>query len=810
MSRPPFPYQADRHGAFLPAARAAGVLLLALMLSGPARAADRDAPPASTDSPRAMALGGASLSPTATAVVNFADLARQEASGQVPRIAVRPRPVNNNESGDEGEEPGAGRLPLTPSAIAPPFVPFATSPPPTQTFIGLDDIAMVDSSYIVIPPDVSGAVGPTKVMQGCNNNYRVLDKSTGAVINTVGTATFWAPVVAMNERASLTDPRMAYDPYANRWLAAMQTYTTGAGKLLVAVSLTSDPNGAWYLYNFNTGYTIDYPILGFNKNWISVSVNRYSNIGLFQRGINLVVNYPLAQGGTGTGTIFTLPSNSGFCASPCLTYSNTSDTLYAVTHLSSGGATYTLDWITGTAAAPVYNIGGATLTRTGGGWVQASGNALPQSAPTAGASSCAGAPCPIEAQDSQIRSSPVYRGGRIYYAQTVGLPSGTMTHTGVQWTKIAAPGGAFVDGGRLEDPTATTTNGGKWYDNTHVAVNAAGDFLLGFSQFSSAQHPGAGYAVHLAADAAGTIRDAQIYKAGDDYYHKTFSTTTGRNRWGDFSTAQVDPVDDASFWTVQEYAKTRPGTDDGNAGSNSSRWSTYWAKVSTSTSFTLTASAGANGSIAPNGAVVVAAGATQSFTLTPAATYHVADVLVDGVSVGAVTSYTFTNVTADHTIAATFALNTFTITASAGANGSIAPSGAVVVNAGATQNFIISAAPGSHILDVLVDGLSVGAVSSYAFSNVTAPHTIAASFAVNVFTITASTGPNGSLSPSGAVPVNSGATQAFTIVATVGHYIADVLVDGVSVGAVGSYTFTNVYEPTAPTLTPSTSTSAMW
>ena len=40
--------------------------------------------------------------------------------------------------------------------------------------------------------------------------------------------------------------------------------------------------------------------------------------------------------------------------------------------------------------------------------------------------------------------------------------------------------------------------------------------------------------------------------------------------------------------------------------------------------------------------------------------------LVDGSSVGAVTTYTFTNVTADHTIAASFAINTYTITASGG------------------------------------------------------------------------------------------------------------------------------------------------
>ena len=84
--------------------------------------------------------------------------------------------------------------------------------------------------------------------------------------------------------------------------------------------------------------------------------------------------------------------------------------------------------------------------------------------------------------------------------------------------------------------------------------------------------------------------------------------------------------------------------------------------------------------------MIVNHGANQSFTITPAASYHVADVLVDGASVGAVTSYTFNNVTANHTIAASFAINTYTITASAGANGSISPNGAVTVNHGANQS----------------------------------------------------------------------------------------------------------------------------
>jgi Subtilase family/Divergent InlB B-repeat domain len=208
--------------------------------------------------------------------------------------------------------------------------------------------------------------------------------------------------------------------------------------------------------------------------------------------------------------------------------------------------------------------------------------------------------------------------------------------------------------------------------------------------------------------------------------------------------------------------------------------------------YSITASAGANGSISPSGTATVSHGANQSFTITPAAGYHVADVLVDGSSVGAVTTYTFTNVTANHTIAASFNINTYTIAAAAGANGSISPSGNVTVNYGADQSFTITPDTGYHIADVLVDGSSVGAVSSYTFLNVTANHSIAASFAINTYSITASTGVNGSITPSGSVSVTYGANQTFTITPDTGYQVADLLVDGSSVGAVTAYTFINV------------------
>jgi endoglucanase len=238
---------------------------------------------------------------------------------------------------------------------------------------------------------------------------------------------------------------------------------------------------------------------------------------------------------------------------------------------------------------------------------------------------------------------------------------------------------------------------------------------------------------------------------------------------------------------VANYQQSEPAIDY-NAGLVA-LLTTYIAQ--NSTSFTITASAGTNGSITPSGAVSVTQGANQTFTIHPNSGYVVSAVTVDGSSVGAVTSYTFSNVQAAHTISASFApAATFTITASAGANGSISPSGSVVVTQGATQSFTFTPNSGYAVSDVLVDGSSVGAVSMYGFVNVQANHTISVSFAVsNSTTITVATGfynqsiatqtgqftatfdASPSISPINAcVALSQGTVTAFTGMATIARF----------------------------------------
>jgi len=86
---------------------------------------------------------------------------------------------------------------------------------------------------------------------------------------------------------------------------------------------------------------------------------------------------------------------------------------------------------------------------------------------------------------------------------------------------------------------------------------------------------------------------------------------------------------------------------------------------------------------------------------------------------------------ADKTVTATFGLKTYIITPTVGAGGLITPSMPQTVHHGDDITFTIAASTGYHIADVVVDGISQGAISSYTFSDVTADHTISVAFALS-------------------------------------------------------------------------------
>jgi hypothetical protein len=186
--------------------------------------------------------------------------------------------------------------------------------------------------------------------------------------------------------------------------------------------------------------------------------------------------------------------------------------------------------------------------------------------------------------------------------------------------------------------------------------DASGAYVLNFN------YNGADYAhnVTLAQDASGELSG----NGGSGAY--AWVIDSGSVSGDDISftahyTATSDAVTPLTVMNVSGTISTSSmsGTwsDNYQGGARSGTWAAASGEASpiiVPVVRTITASAGANGSITPSGAVSVADGGDQSFAITPDTGFHVSDVLVDGASVGATTTYSFSAAAADHTISASF------------------------------------------------------------------------------------------------------------------------------------------------------------
>jgi parallel beta-helix repeat protein len=230
--------------------------------------------------------------------------------------------------------------------------------------------------------------------------------------------------------------------------------------------------------------------------------------------------------------------------------------------------------------------------------------------------------------------------------------------------------------------------------------------------------------------------------------------------------------------------------------------------------YTITASAESNGSIDPSGDILVDAGADQIFTITPDEYYQIADVVVDGSSVGVVDNYTFTNVNEDHTISATFSEETIPVVNHAPV---IVSTPIATANIDEPYSYDVNATdadddPLTYSLITNPEGMNINSstgIITWVPSDTgdfdvtvkasdgdifdTQEYTITVSPVVpDTFTITASAGSNGSIDPSGDVIVNEGSDQLFNITPDSGYEISDVLVDGSPIGAESTCIFTNI------------------
>jgi MYXO-CTERM domain-containing protein len=430
--------------------------------------------------------------------------------------------------------------------------PLVAPPPMTATFDALDD------NNTFIPPDTSGAVGPNHLLVALDSQMRIQSKS-GATLTTTTLATFFTGF----GHTSFYSPKVAYDSLSGRWIViAAADPNTATSSVMLAASQTNDPTGSWFIYDIRAtagGGTIyaDRPFLGFSKDWIVVTSNLYANSNNTWQGCHIdVLNKALVYNGTGaTPTRFTTTTASGhFAMQPASTYDPTLATMYLVETWNGAAGQNRIDTITGPIGSETLTFG-TIVTLPQGAW--ASAGTATNFAPQLGTTN------KIDTADDRM-GAVVYRNGQLWGAQTVFLPSGTPTRSSVQWFSLVPGAGTVNQSGRIDDAT-----GAKFFAFPSLAVNQYNDVLLGYARFAANQYASADYAVHLNFDAANMMRDDTVYKAGLGPYFKDFGA--GDNLWGHYSATAVDPSDDATMWTLQEYAAASAGGVD--------YWGTWWGKL---------------------------------------------------------------------------------------------------------------------------------------------------------------------------------------------------------------------------------------
>ena len=208
--------------------------------------------------------------------------------------------------------------------------------------------------------------------------------------------------------------------------------------------------------------------------------------------------------------------------------------------------------------------------------------------------------------------------------------------------------------------------------------------------------------------------------------------------------------------------------------------------------FTITSSAGEGGSISSQGTSTLNYGSKTTYTITPNRGFVLDSLFVNDVKVDSISSYTFDSVKSNQTISAIFKVQTFTITSSAGNGGSITPQGINTLNYGTKPIYTITPNTGFILDSLFVNGLKVDSITSYTFDSVKSNQTISVIFKVQTFTITASAGDGGSISPQGISTINYGAKPSYTISPNIGYVLDSLLINGLKVDSISSYTFDSV------------------
>jgi len=467
--------------------------------------------------------------------------------------------------------------------------------------INFDGVGVSNSA----PPDTTGRIGKNHYVQWVNTQIAVYDKSGKLLYGPVKGNTLFQSLGGTCATHNDGDPLVQYDILADRWILTQFAVFATDGSFshqCVAVSMTGDPLGSYYLYDFRTSTDadpalfVDYPHMGVWPDGYYVTTHQFGT-STSEQGLYVFDRQRMLAGLPAT---FQFHGFGESVPGALIYWGALPADLDSLTPPPAGSPEYILQHagpdIDGTLGYGVHvwkvkTTWGAAPSLVVTGPVDASGAPfngelctafLPITIATntalgAGARPCVPQPMPAATDANGAPYTPVdyWLDGvsdrlmyRVAYRNFGDHESLVLNHTvnasahqaGVRWYELRNPG---------TTPTivqqSTWTGAAPNVDHRFMASAAmdnAGNMLVGYTKTSSTLFPEIDVAGRLASDPPGVLGPEILMKASAGT-----QIATG-NRWGDYSTMTVDPFDGCTFWYTAEYLpgegqfnwKTRIGT----------------------------------------------------------------------------------------------------------------------------------------------------------------------------------------------------------------------------------------------------------
>jgi hypothetical protein len=463
---------------------------------------------------------------------------------------ARPRLVRNAENLPQNPD-----SPLTSSwpssgGTAPPGSSGPLLPQTVGTsFLGAQFSDTVVNGSGLVPPDSMADVGTNQIVVCVNGRIRTFHKdgtADGALDTT--TDNFFSSVLG---GSSTSDPRVRFDRLSGHWFITMITVNT-PNFVLVAVSsgptITSISSFTFYSFQADPSNFGDYDTLGVDANALYVGLNIFRG-NTFQNTTGFVVNKSNLLNGTLKVTTFAnLITSTGH---PPQTHGP-----FTPHGVNNDDPAATQGYFIGVDAATFGTLIVRRISNPGGTpsisanlliTVPATGNPL-GGVPTLGSSQG------LDDLDDRLFCTRMHKGS-LWTAHNIqvdatGTANSSGGRDGSRWYQITNLTGTptLAQSGTLFDSAGSNPRN-FWIPS--CAMSGQGHVALGSSVAGNNEHAEIAAAGRFATDPAGTLQSPTTAVTTPFTYN--IGSQNNRFRWGDFSVTTVDPGDDMTFWTVQEY-----------------------------------------------------------------------------------------------------------------------------------------------------------------------------------------------------------------------------------------------------------------